>query len=561
MTTSFSGRSTDRRTFLSLLGTGAAATVGGGLLGGCSNATKTSQGSAGQKSGLSAVVPQYKPYAGLTPDIPAAAPGALPGYLRYPRDLIKAVPTVRGKGSELTVMSPLWGSPPASTNAYYAAIAARTGTPLKWNVQDGNTYRDKLTALLGAADVPDVLVIASWHLGIPRISEAIANLFADLTPMLKGDISGHWPLLANIPTDAWQSCVWGGQLKAIPWVRQAFTGYFMYRKDLFQELGVTPPKNADELLALAKAVTDPAKGRWAFNDLWQKGGGPIPQIFRVPIRNRGWVKDPSGKMVSGLETDEFEAGVAFARKLFDAKVVHPAAAGGTSGSVDFRQAFQSGKIVITSDGFGGIREAYAVQSLSNPAFRMEPFPPFAHDGKTPVVNGGDTAGLLTFVNKKLPKDKIEEYLTLADWCSAPFGTEENLLLTYGVEGTHFTRDANGAPSYTAQGQKDAGVPTYDFLGGRPPVVSESQYPDYVQMLTSWYNNAVKYLDKDMFAGIRIEEPAALQKAGQPVVDKVNDIIFGRRPVSDLEQIRKEWRSAGGDEGRAFYEKVVKDNNL
>jgi putative aldouronate transport system substrate-binding protein len=81
------------------------------------------------------------------------------------------------------------------------------------------------------------------------------------------------------------------------------------------------------------------------------------------------------------------------------------------------------------------------------------------------------------------------------------------------------------------------------------------------MMTSWYNNAVKYLDKDMFAGIRIEEPAALQQAGQPVVDKVTDIIFGRRPVSDLEQIRKEWRSAGGDAGRAFYEKVVKDNNL
>lgn len=557
MTTSFFGRSTDRRTFLSLLAAGAAATAGGGVLGGCSKTTSTAKGAAQQKDALSGVLPSYKAYASaVKPDI-AGVDGAPPGFLRFPAALTRAFPTVRGKGTQFTVMSPLWGSPPATSNSYYKAVTERTGTPLKWNVQDGNTYADKLTAILGASDVPDVLVVPSWNLNIPRMNEAINSLFADLSPMLKGDISGRWPMLANIPTDAWQLSAWGGSLKAIPFTRDPFVSYFQYRKDIFAELGAEPPKNADELLALGKKITDAAKGRWAFLDLWNQGGGPLNQVFRVPGR-RKWIKDSTGKMINSIETPEFEACIAFARKLFDAKVMHPSA---SDASVDGKQLFESGKVLVFHDGFGGIAESYAKQVKSNPKFREESFPPFAHDGGTPMVYGGDPAALFTFLNKKLDQAKIEEYLNLADWCSAPFGTEENMLLSYGVEGVHYKRDANGTPSYTEQGQKDAGVPTYAFLGGRGAAVTESQYPDYVPAHTTWFNTAIKFMDKDMFAGIRIEEPAALQQAGQPVIDKVNDIIFGRRPVSELAKVRQEWRDGGGEVGRAFYEKIVKDNNL
>ena len=557
MNADFTGRPTDRRTFLSLLAAGAAATAGGGLLSGCSDSPRVSQGSAEQKSGLSALVPTYKQYTGIAPDIPGVD-GAPGGYLKYPTDLVRVFPQVRGKGTQFTVMSPLWGSPPAGNNAYYKAIAERTGTPLKWNVQDGNTYPDKMTAILGAADVPDVLVIPGWILqSTPRMSDAVAKLFADLTPVLKGDISGRWPMLANIGTDAWQLSVWGGQLKSIPFVSQPFTNYFFYRKDLFDQLGLAPPKNADDLLQLGKSITDPGKGRWAFGDLWQRGGGAIAQVFAIPGR-RNWIKDPSGKLVHAMETPQYTEAIAFARKLFDAKVMHPDAA---NQSLDTKQLFESGKILIYSDGTGSTTEAYARQLPVNPSFRMELIPPFAHDGGTPTVRGSDPAAFFTFLKKGMAQDKIEEYLNVADWCSAPFGTEEAMLLQYGVEGTHYKRSAGGTPEYTAQGTKDAGVPTYTFLGGRPPAVTESQYPNYVQAQTTWYNTAIKHLDKDLFAGLRIEEPAALQQAGQPVVDKVNDIIFGRRPVSDVQQIIKEWRAQGGDAGRAFFEKIVKDNNL
>ena len=49
------------------------------------------------------------------------------------------------------------------------------------------------------------------------------------------------------------------------------------------------------------------------------------------------------------------------------------------------------------------------------------------------------------------------------------------------------------------------------------------------------------------------------KTIQITEDKMNDVIRGRRPVSDVDTIVKEWRTTGGDEGRAFFEKALADN--
>jgi putative aldouronate transport system substrate-binding protein len=46
----------------------------------------------------------------------------------------------------------------------------------------------------------------------------------------------------------------------------------------------------------------------------------------------------------------------------------------------------------------------------------------------------------------------------------------------------------------------------------------------------------------------------------PTEFKITDIIRGRRPLGDLDQIVREWRRSGGDEGREFLEKVLADNS-
>ena len=48
-------------------------------------------------------------------------------------------------------------------------------------------------------------------------------------------------------------------------------------------------------------------------------------------------------------------------------------------------------------------------------------------------------------------------------------------------------------------------------------------------------------------------------ANQRFGDGITDIVAGRRPLTDLTGLLQEWRSNGGDEGRAFLEKTLKDN--
>jgi putative aldouronate transport system substrate-binding protein len=38
-------------------------------------------------------------------------------------------------------------------------------------------------------------------------------------------------------------------------------------------------------------------------------------------------------------------------------------------------------------------------------------------------------------------------------------------------------------------------------------------------------------------------------------DKLNDILFGRQPVSTYDELVKEWRASGGDTIRAEYKRA------
>jgi putative aldouronate transport system substrate-binding protein len=60
-------------------------------------------------------------------------------------------------------------------------------------------------------------------------------------------------------------------------------------------------------------------------------------------------------------------------------------------------------------------------------------------------------------------------------------------------------------------------------------------------------------------GLKLEYPGNFSKIIITTEDKLNDVVRGRRPLGDLDQIVKEWRATGGDEGRAFFEKALADN--
>nr|WP_246256025.1 extracellular solute-binding protein [Pseudarthrobacter oxydans] len=313
-----------------------------------------------------------------------------------------------------------------------------------------------------------------------------------------------------------------------------------YRADLFEELGAKPPTSADEYRTLAKELTDESKNRWGSEDVWtgaQIMHGVVPK----------W-KQVDGTLQNKVETEEYRAALEWTAKLFADGSVHPDAVAGNA--QQSKQRFESGASLMASDGMGSWHEALARVLPSNPKFNMQPMDYFAPDGGKPTLFRAQPAAIFSFIKKTEPA-KVEEMLALANFMAAPFGTEENVLINNGVEGVHFTRDAQGIPKATAKGTEEV-TSTYAFLVNAPIVNSMVQYPGLVQSQSEWEARQAPNVVEDAFFGMQIQEPAKFGSLSKPFDDLAKDIIRGRKSMKDLDAELATWKSKGGDELRDFY---------
>jgi putative aldouronate transport system substrate-binding protein len=540
----------DRRSFLALSAAGAT------TLAGCSKRAR-SDGSASNARRTAEVVPKLIPKRFVEPDVPGEGP--IPdGYLRYPRELVRAVTRKPGSsGRTIKTMTAAWGpaAPGLGRNAYLDAVNATLGVPIDPSVQDGNTYAAKLSAILGARDVPDLLSVPSWEVGkIPRFSQAVKALFEDLTDYLRGDAVSAYPILATLPTEAWQHAVWGGRLAAVPCPSDGVVPLALfYRKDLTDAAGVAAPANIDELYRLGKAMTNPSKGVWAFGDIFYM----VQMFFKCPGAQTGWRKKASGGLEHKYETKEYRLALETTARFYREGFVHPDVIA-TKGA-DAKTLFSAGRIIALQDGVGAWRGMQSEQAKITPGFDMQPVPLFSALGGEPSSWPVEGPIFYTFVKKGVGKPRVEELLRVLDWCSCPFGTLEYELREYGVEGKHFTRAPDHSPVQTPLGRKEI-QGQCGGLGGRvPSVVGTADTPNYVNDLLAFTRNTFRYVEKNPFAGLKLEYPANYSKILVTTEDKVADVVRGRRPLSDLDQIVREWRATGGDEGRSFFEKALADN--
>lgn len=538
-----------RRTFLSGVAVGASSLAGASFLVACGSnggtGPKANPTGAIRKDGdLTSIVPKYVKVEYVKPDLPSRDDVA-PGYLGYPSELIRSVSAKPGKGSSFKAMTPAWWPiPPAlAQNAYYQAVNTETGTTIDFTVINGNDYGTKISAVLASKRVADLTCVPLWNRPQNFSAAVVPTLFADLTEFLGKDVSKQWPNLANLPTKAWQAATFGGRLFGLPMPGGGISDGLFYRADLFEQLGVEPPKNADEWIALCKKVTDAGKKRWAVGGIF----GEARRMYGVPAN---WSRK-NGKLVNPAETEEFIEALEFNRKLFAAGCVHPTIVAG--GNADSKQLFESGQMLMYMDGTGAWHEALDRQRPSNPAFNMQLFPPYSADGTAkPVYTRGGAARIQSYIKKGTSKDKIEEILGAMNYISAPFGTAEYDMITYGPANVTQARDAKGVPQLNDKGKQQVTY-TYGFLVGRPAFISKPQHQDYVRDYHAWQQQTAPYLVDDLLDGLNVEEPPKFQTLQQPLTDKESDILRGRAKVSEWKTTMDSWRQRGGDELRAFYE--------
>lgn len=537
-----------RRSFLSSTAVAAAAATGGiALLSACSGSgSGGGRGNVTEKE-LEALLPTYRASdAAVDPDIPSVN-GSSPGYTRWiPEDeLGVSVPEPRGGGATFTAMVPLWGTPPRPGNPFWTAMDEAIGVTMRWQIQDGGTYGDKLSATLAGSKIPDLVCVPGWELRQGQIAQAVSSRFADLGPYLGGDKALDYPNLAAIPTRAWQSSVFDGALRGLPMPASELNVVLpYYRQDIFEANGWTPPTTAREFLDFAKDITSARNRVWACEDMkWFSGvmhGGP-PEW---------WQQD--GKLEFRVETEEFLEALEWTRKLYEAGVVHPDAVSDTG---DSTARFTSGESLMQVTGSGAWYPTAAEQRGSNPDFRMNAFDYFAPDGGDPVLWRGNGADIWTFVNKNLPEERVKAALEVANFAAAPYGTVEQRRKQWGLEGVHYDV-VDGLPVRTEKGNVEVVPESYTWMASPGTFITHPDLPHLVEDFTAWQQRNFRFAKDQLFIHRQIQVPARLASIADVFPDLEDDFVRGRKSVQDLRNAIDDWRRNGGDELRDFYQRIL-----
>ncbi|RPE40303.1 carbohydrate ABC transporter substrate-binding protein (CUT1 family) [Streptomyces sp. Ag109_O5-1] len=545
-----------RRSFLASTAVATAAVAGGmPLLAACGGSDSGSGGGSSSGKDAKKLLPSYVANNVVTPDIPSKNGSSIGFTSKLDLATLKtSVPKKLGKGGKVTIMAPFWGSPPKQDNAYYTAMNSMIGVDVEWQNQDGNTYDQKLGAVLASSDVPDVVVVPNWNMG-GKIPTAIISKFADLGPYLSGDKVKDYPNLAAIPTDAWRRCIFGGKLRGLPMPSSYVTNIVpLYRKDIFDKKGYQVPRSADEFLALAKEITNAKAKRWACMDMkwtaWQ-----MFSVLSGSEKPLGW-NLVDGKLINRIETQEYLEALEWTRKLFAAGVVHPDAMLGKN-APDAGPKFAAGEFLIYPNDISQWWSRTAEQATQNPDYKIWGMDVYAHDGGNPQVWAEQPAGIFAFVNKKASESVIHDVLAVANTTAAPYGTKEYMATNYGVEGTHYTVK-NGVPTKTTQGNNEV-INAYVMVASPASTIAHPDFPEVAKAQVEWQQRMGSFTKKSSFFGQMITEPSRYANLMDNFETLEDDITRGRKKISDMQQAVSDWKSKGGDKLRDWYQKLLDDN--
>ena len=509
-------------------------------------------------------LPTFMPAKGPKPDLPSTGPGIDDAYLSFPRaSLYKAVQQPPGRGGDVNVLSLSYYPPftPLEQNPALQEINRQLNATLRLNFAPPTDYLTRFNTTIAGGSLPDLLMLGI----IPNAAEFLDSQCADLTPYLSGDAVKDFPNLANLPTLAWKSTIYNGKIMGVPPPRSAPSSVLYVNRSRYdQEIGNTLPRTAEDWKKVLQQLTNPQAGKWAIavggaGFGFGVGSAWYPGMFGVP---HTWRVDQGGKLVHARETEEFRAAVGFVRDLFSAGVYHPNS--GNYGALAIKDDHVAGKFAFAESTWTATYQDFWHRgAAADPPVQMRTMAPFTHDGNgnvqyylSPSVQIGFPLLGIT-VLKKAPPERIRELLGILDFLAAPFGSQEALLIDYGVEGADYTWDDHGNPIPTQRGPADSTYVEYNLVMQHLPVLYDAQFPDFARAAQAeqqvLLRNSVQNPTLGYYSATNLRRGATLDQAFN---DGVTDVVTGRRPLSDLDQIVKDWTQNGGDQIRQEFQQSM-----
>jgi putative aldouronate transport system substrate-binding protein len=533
------------------------------LLEACTNAPATPKPGANgtpAQSGAGNPLPSYIPSAGgPKPDLHATDPRITDGFLNYPKEPPKSLTSsTPGSGGTVNVLMAAYYPAPTARdqNATWKAVEQALNSTVNMTIVPMVDYSTRISTVMAGNDLPDVIHV------VGTVVNLVSNQFvqaqsADLTPYLAGDAARDYPNLAAIPPYAYKGSggVFDNHLYGIPIHRYLPAFWFFHNTDIWNnEIGAdTVPKDADDFKKILQQLNRPQESRWAIGNFGQPvnermyGLTSFLEIFGAPNL---WGLDGSGKLIRDRETEQYKAAISYLKELIGLGLYPPDLQTGS----DSRGAYLQGRFVVSNEAFGnGWNDMWRRGLQLNPPKHFNIIKPFSASASSKpqhFITGGTVAYNII---KKGSADRVKEILRIMNYLAAPFGTQEDMLLTYGLRDQDFSVDASGNPAPTQAGIANSQYVPWQYIAHRPYVWYQSDLQGYAAAAFDVEQTLVNIGVADPTRGFH---SAAQSRKGvaadQTFHDGVADILFNRRPFNDLDQLVSDWRTNAGDQIRKEY---------
>ncbi|WP_145810170.1 hypothetical protein [Kribbella amoyensis] len=217
--------------------------------------------------------------------------------------------------------------------------------------------------------------------------------------------------------------------------------------------------------------------------------------------------------------------------------------------------FMNGTTYSITNGIGSYP---ALVSGVGKAFTVDVVRPYGTKPSVGLGNGifsNSGRGGFTALKQAAP-ERIKLLLRVLDFLAAPFGSTEYELINYGVEGVHFTRSPEGDPLPTKLatdgGENNTNLPLR-YIAAGPSVLYLPGAPEATRRNHAAQSEIVPLGIADPTVGLVSETQAAKgPKLTQLVNDALNEIIGGKRPVSDWASVVEQWKQQGGSAVTSEY---------
>jgi putative aldouronate transport system substrate-binding protein len=514
---------------------------------------------AAAKSAAGGVYPTFMASTGgPKPDFPAAGPQYEDGFSTYPKNPVKALPAAPS-GTPSKVICYTNNSAPApptpfEQNQAWQTVNKELNADVQYTIIAQSDYIVKLATVMAGNDLPDVMLIPganpSGAAQVQNLTQFLAAQGADLTPYLAGDAAKDYPNLAALPTYSWKNsgCARNGKLYMLP-IERYYPGSMLLKNSAVydQELGKDyVPKNADDFKRVLQQLTKPSANQWGIgcymNQMYYIYY--FAAMFGAP---NNWALDSSGKLTRDIETPQYKEAIGYVRDLVASGLYHPDALT-IADSTRARDGLIGSKYILDVETFGNAwQDAWTRGPKLNPPVTPQAVLPFAaHDGGKPQhFLGKGYFGTTAF--KKAPPDRIKELLRIANYLAAPFGSAEDLLLTIGVKDIDYTLESDGSITVLPASNTDANSVPWKYIVQRPQVAYWPGIPEYAKAATDFEKAAISVGVADPTLGFA---SATLDTKGVPLfqalTDGITDVLAGRRPLADFDQVVKDWQNNGGN---------------